>query len=184
MKEFEDAVARAAGRAGLPLDLARGAVTVPKERDRGDLSLPCFPFAKALGQPPPAIAARVAKAFEPDEWLVSAEAQGPFVNFRLNRKAFTERTLAAAGAEYGRSDEGAGKTIVIDYGSPNIAKPLLFHHLRSAVIGQALSNLFRWRGYAVVGLNYLGDVGTAFGKLMVGAEELGEPRTIDEFKRT
>jgi arginyl-tRNA synthetase len=184
MKEFEEAVARAAGKAGLPLDLARGAVTVPKERDRGDLSLPCFPFAKALGQPPPAIAARVAKAFEPDEWLVSAEAQGPFVNFRVNRKAFSERTLGAVGEGYGRSDEGAGKTIVIDYGSPNLAKPLLFHHLRSAVIGQALSNLFRWRGYRVVGLNYLGDVGTALGKLMVGIETSGEPKTIDEYKRT
>jgi len=184
VREFEEAVARAAEKAGLPLDIARGAVTVPKERDRGDLSLPCFPFAKSLGQPPPAIAVRVAKAFQPDEWLVSAEAQGPFVNFRVNRSAFAERTLRAAGEEYGRSEEGAGKTIVIDYGSPNIAKPLLFHHLRSAVIGQALSNLFRWRGYRVIGLNFLGDVGTAFGKLMVGIEERGEPKTIDDFKVT
>jgi len=184
VKEFEEAVARAAEKAGLPLETARSAVTVPKERDRGDLSLPCFPFAKALGQPPPAIAARVAKAFQPDEWLLSAEAQGPFVNFRVNRPAFTTRTLADVGPEYGRSGEGVGKTIVIDYGSPNLAKPLLFHHLRSAVIGQALSNLFRWRGYRVIGLNYLGDVGTALGKLMVGIEEHGEPKTIDDFKRT
>jgi arginyl-tRNA synthetase len=184
MKEFEEAVARAAERAGLPLDLARNAVTVPKERDRGDLSLPCFPFAKALGQPPPAIAARVAEAFEPGEWLLSAEAQGPFVNFRVNRQAFTGRTLPDIGPDYGSSTEGVGKTIVVDYGSPNIAKPLLFHHLRSAVIGQALCNLFRWRGYEVVGLNFLGDVGTAFGKLMVGIEEHGQPATIDDFKRT
>lgn len=184
MKEFEEAVARAAGKAGLPLEAARGAVTVPKERDRGDLSLPCFPFAKSLGQAPPVIAARVAKAFQPDEWLLSAEAQGPFVNFRVNRKPFTERTLSAIGADYGRAADGQGKTIVIDYGSPNIAKPLLFHHLRSAVIGQALSNLFRWRGYRVVGLNYLGDVGTALGKLMVGIEAQGEPKSIDDFKRT
>jgi len=184
VKEFEEAVARAAERAGLPLDAARSAVTVPKERDRADLSLPCFPFAKALGQPPPAIAARVAKAFRPDEWLLSAEAQGPFVNFRVNRASFTERTLHAIASEYAKSAEGAGKTIVIDYGSPNLAKPLLFHHLRSAVIGQALSNLFRWRGYRVIGLNYLGDVGTALGKLMVGIEEHGEPETIEDFKRT
>ena len=184
MKEFEEAVARAAENAGLPLDLARSAVTVPKERDRADLSLPCFPFAKSIGEPPPAIAARVAKACEPDEWLLSGEAQGPFVNFRVNRPAFTRRALAAVGAEYGSSTEGVGKTVVIDYGSPNIAKPLLFHHLRSAVIGQALANLFRWRGYRVIGLNFLGDVGTAFGKLMVGIEASGQPKTIDEFKRT
>ncbi len=184
MKEFEEAVARAAEKAGLPLETARSAVTVPKERDRGDLSLPCFPFAKALAEPPAAIAARVAKAFQPDAWLLSAEAQGPFVNFRVNRKPFTERALSAVGDGYGRADEGRGKTVVIDYGSPNLAKPLLFHHLRSAVIGQALSNLFRWRGYRVVGLNYLGDVGTALGKLMVGIEARGEPKTIDDFKRT
>jgi arginyl-tRNA synthetase len=182
VKEFEEAVARAAERAGLPLEAARAAVAVPKERDRADLSLPCFPFAKSLGQPPAAIAARVAKAFEADEWLVSAEAQGPFVNFRVNRKAFTEGVLA--GGLDGRSDEGSGRTVVIDYGSPNIAKPLLFHHLRSAVIGQSLCNLFRWRGYRVVGLNFLGDVGTAFGKLMVGIEASGEPGSIDDFKRT
>jgi len=184
VKEFEEAVARAAAKAGLDHDAAIAAVGVPKERGRGDLSLPCFPFAKALKEAPAAIAARVAASFEPDEWLLSAEAAGPFVNFRVDRAAFAGRTLRRIGEDYGRSDEGKGRTVVVDYGSPNIAKPLLFHHLRSAVIGQALCNLFRWRGYDVVGLNYLGDVGTAFGKLMVGIEELGEPTTVEAFSRT
>jgi arginyl-tRNA synthetase len=169
-----EAIARVAAAAGLPQDEAREAVTVPRERERADLTLPCFRWAKAQKRAPTEIAAGIAQAFEPSEWLESAEAVGPFVNFRLIRSVFTARTLEAIGDTFGSSSAGDGKTVVIDYGSPNIAKPLLFHHLRSAVIGQALCNIHRMCGYTVVGLNYLGDVGTAFGKLMVGIEEFGE----------
>jgi arginyl-tRNA synthetase len=171
---YKEAIADLAAAAGLPRDEALAAVTVPKERDRADLTLPCFRWAKALKQAPPALAAKVAEAFSPNEWLASAEAAGPFVNFRIDKASFLASTLGAIGDTYGQGDEGAGATVVIDYGSPNIAKPLLFHHLRSAAIGQALCNLHRARGYEVVGLNFLGDVGTAFGKLMVGIEAYGE----------
>ncbi|MHC4549571.1 MAG: arginine--tRNA ligase [Planctomycetota bacterium] len=184
MNEFQEAVVGVAVRAGLPEEEARRTVGVPKERERADLTLPCFAFARALKRAPQQIAKEVAEAFEPDQWLAAAEAVGPFVNFRVNRTAFAARTLGTIDESCGRSEEGAGKTIVIDYGSPNIAKPLLFHHLRSAVIGQALANLYRWRGYEVVGLNFVGDVGTAFGKLMVGIEELGEPDSVAAFNRT
>ncbi|MHC4819500.1 MAG: arginine--tRNA ligase, partial [Planctomycetota bacterium] len=139
---------------------------------------------KALKRAPQQIATDVADAFEPNEWLAAAEAIGPFVNFRVNRAAFARRTLSRIDEAYGRSDEGRGKTILVEYGSPNIAKPLLFHHLRSAAIGQALCNIFRWRGYDVVGMTFLGDTGTAFGRLLVGIEELGEPEDIETFSRT
>ena len=184
MNQFHDAAARIAEKAGVPFDAALKAIGIPRERDRADLALPCFPFAKALGKAPPAIAAEIAAAFEPGGLIASAEATGPFVNFRVDRARFASLLLEQVGPRFGRSDHGAGETVVIDYGSPNIAKPLLFHHLRSAVIGQALANLHRACGYEVVGLNYLGDVGTAFGKLMVGIEEFGAPDDIDAFKRT
>lgn len=183
MLEFKRAVARAAAAAGLPEAEALSAVTVPKERERADLTLPCFPFARSMRQAPPQIAAAVAAAFRADEWLVAAEVTGPFVNFRVNRATWGRRLLeriGREGAEYGGSEAGRGKCVVIDYGSPNIAKPLLFHHLRSAVIGQALCNLHRRLGWRVVGLNFLGDVGTAFGKLMVGIERSGAPKSADE----
>ena len=179
MRAFEEAAARIAEKAGVPFEDALRAIGVPRERDRADLALPCFPFAKKMGKAPPAIAAEIAAAFEPG-LLSSAEATGPFVNFRVDRARFAEAVLAGAELE----DLGERKTVVVDYGSPNIAKPLLFHHLRSAVIGQALVNIHRACGYEVVGLNYLGDVGTAFGKLMVGIEEFGEPETIEAFKKT
>ena len=143
MNEFHEAVARVAAKAGLPLEEARATVQVPRERERADLALPCFRWAKARGRAPNEIAAEVAAAFEPDEWLASAEAAGPFVNFRLDRAAFTRRAFDAVDGEFGRSDHGGGGKVVIDYGSPNMAKPLLCHHLRSAVIGQALCNLHR-----------------------------------------
>ena len=150
-------------------------VTIPKERDRADLTLPCF----RLGKPPHEIAQRVVEAFSEDDLLASAEAAGPFVNFRIQRAGFIASVLDGIDKNTGRSDEGAGQTVVIDYSSPNIAKPLQFHHLRSAVIGQALCNLLRWRGYEVVGVNFLGDVGTAFGKLMVGIDEFGPADDAD-----
>jgi arginyl-tRNA synthetase len=183
MKEFLEAVARAAETAGLPFGEALAHATVPKERDRADLSLPCFPFARAQKRAPPQIAAAVAKAFAPGDLLEAAEAAGPFVNFRVNRAEWTRRILgrvAREGADFGGSESGRGRTVVIDYGSPNIAKPLLFHHLRSSVIGQALCNLHRRLGWKVIGLNFLGDVGTAFGKLMAGIERHGEAKDAAE----
>ncbi len=180
MIEFKEAVADVAARAGLDRALALEAVSVPRERERADLSLPCF----RLGKPPHEVAKRIAAAFVPGGLLASAEAAGPFVNFRFERAAATRLILDAVGPAFGRTDLGRGKCVVIDYGSPNIAKPLLFHHLRSAVIGQALCRLHRFCGYEVVGLNYLGDVGTAFGKLMVGFQRFGEAHTAEALNET
>lgn len=182
MKEFLEAVARAAQAAGLPYAEALRQAGVPKERERADLSLACFPFAKAMRKAPPQIAELVVQSFRPDEHLESATAAGPFVNFRVRRDFWTSTVLGRIereGAAFGGSEEGAGRTVVIDYGSPNIAKPLLFHHLRSSVIGQALCHLHRSLGYKVIGLNFLGDVGTAFGKLMTGIETHGEAKDAD-----
>jgi len=183
VKEFREAVARIAESAGIPFEAALRVVGVPRERDRADLTLPCFPFAKTLGKKPPEIAAAIVDAFEPNEFIVTAEATGPFVNFRIDRATFAAQLLDAIGPDYGTCTDGTGESVVIDFGSPNIAKPLLFHHLRSAVIGQALVRLHRACGYETIGLNYLGDVGTAFGRLIVGIEEWGKPGDIDAFKK-
>ena len=184
MNEFQEAVARAAEAVGISYDDAIGKVGVPRERDRADLALPCFPFAKALGKSPPEVAAAIADAFVENDLLASAEATGPFVNFRIRRDTFARLLLDEIGPDFGMGDEGLGEKVVIDFGSPNIAKPLLFHHLRSAVIGMALVRLHRARGYEAIGLNFLGDLGTAFGRLIVGIEEWGEPTDIESFKKT
>jgi len=184
MDEFKRAVAEVARRAGLDFAQALETVQVPRERERADLTLPCFRFAKEAGEAPAKVAARVVAAFEAGGLLASAEAAGPFANFRVDRARFGAELLARVDADFGRSTRGEGRTVVVDYGSPNIAKPLLFHHLRSSAIGQALCNLHRFSGYEVVGLNFLGDVGTAFGKLMVGIERFGEARDADALNAT
>jgi arginyl-tRNA synthetase len=104
------------------------------------------------------------------------------VNFRLERGAFARAAVAevrAAGADFGRSDVGVGRTVVVDYSSPNIAKHLAVHHLRSTMLGQAIVNLSRAAGFTVVGVNHLGDWGTTFGKLLCAMERFGAAEGLD-----
>ncbi len=145
------------------------AVTAPPRPELGDFAIACFPAAKALGQAPPAIAARIVAEFAPTTELRAAVATGPFVNFRADRDA-AFRWLAAAtlGDEVRLTprEVGAGKTVCIDFSSPNISKHLAYHHIRSTVIGHALVKLHRALGYRTIGINHLGDWGTTHGMLM------------------
>lgn len=157
-----DAVAAAAGVS--PDELK---VEAPPRPDMGDLAVGCFAIAKAKKVAPPQAAKDIAAAFVPNEWLVSAEAAGPFVNFRANRSAVFQWTLDAAlrGALLPR-EHGKGQTICIDYGSPNISKHLAYHHIRGTTIGHALAQSYRALGYKVVGINFLGDWGTTHGMVI------------------
>jgi arginyl-tRNA synthetase len=148
----------------------------PADPAHGDLSFATFPLAKALKKAPPAIAAELARQVSvPGLEVVAA---GPYVNARFAPQPFTGEVLAQvreAGLSYGGGESGKGKTVVIDYSSPNIAKPIAFHHIRSTVIGHALANLHRAHGWRVEGINYLGDWGKQFGLVAVGFEEYGDP---------
>lgn len=181
LNPFAAAAARAVGDT-LALDPARFQVTAPPRPDLGDFAVGCFPAAKALGQPPPKLAAQVADAFTPGEYLVEARATGPFVNFRANREAayrfLFQATLEDNGVMLVPTDPGAGKTVCIDYSSPNISKHLAYHHIRSTVIGHALVNLYRAAGYRVVGINHLGDWGTTHGMLLAAYEKWGAPEPL------
>ncbi len=142
----------------------------------GDFSFATFPFAKAQRKAPPAIAAELAPGLSvPGLEIVAA---GPYVNARIQALPFTREVLddvRAAGPAWGGSRAGEGKTVVLDYSSPNIAKPIAFHHIRSTVIGSALANLHRAHGWNVQGINYLGDWGKQFGLVAVGFEAFGDP---------
>ena len=135
----------------------------------------CFPAAKAKKAPPPKLAAQVVEAFEPTELLAAAEAAGPFVNFRANREALYGRVIDAAlgSGPLIPTEIGAGKTVCIDFSSPNISKHLAYHHIRSTVIGNVLGNLYRAVGYRVVGINHLGDWGTTHGMLLAAYDKWG-----------
>jgi arginyl-tRNA synthetase len=147
-----------------------------------DLSVPLFALAKERGVNPAQLAGELAAAVPLAGTLFSAlSVTGGFLNFQLDATGFVRRLFedfARTGDGYGGSDEGAGQTIVIDYSSPNIAKPFSVGHLRSTVIGQAIYNLFVFRGYQVVGDNHIGDWGTQFGKLLVAYDRWADPAAV------
>jgi arginyl-tRNA synthetase len=156
------AVAAATGVA--PEDLK---VEAPPRAEMGDLAVGCFAIAKATKQNPAEVARQVAAAFTPSDLLASAQAAGPFVNFRANRSAVL-RWLVDATLTQSLLPRtyGQGKTICIDYGSPNISKHLAYHHIRGTTIGHALAQSLRALGYRVVGINYIGDWGTTHGMVL------------------
>jgi arginyl-tRNA synthetase len=156
--------------------------SAPPRAELGDYAVGCFPAARRLGQPPPAIAARVAGAFAAGPWLAAAAATGPFVNFRADRAAafrwIAEATLGPEVRLVPR-EVGAGKTVCIDYSSPNISKHLAYHHIRSTMIGHALAELHRALGYRVIGINHLGDWGTTHGMLLAAYARWGVAGELD-----
>jgi len=148
----------------------------PPSPDMGDYGLPCFALSKRLHKAPDAIAAELQEKLAPPEGVREVRAAGPYLNFFVERPAMTARVLGLVrgmGPAYGADNQGEGRTIVIDYGSPNIAKHLGIHHLPSAVIGRALYRIYGKLGYRCVGINFLGDWGTSFGRLIAAVERYG-----------
>ena len=145
-------------------------IEIPPDTTLGDYALPCFFLAKVLRNSPVKIAESLKARFITDEIIEECSAVGGYLNFKVNRKAFTKDLLTEIeekGDRYGAQSIGAGKTVCIDYSSINIAKPFHIGHLSTTVIGSALCKIFRFLGYKVVGINHLGDYGTQFGKLIV-----------------
>jgi arginyl-tRNA synthetase len=148
----------------------------PKNREHGDAALACFQLAKLRGVAPPAMAVEVVAALRPDDLLESAQAAGPFVNFRFRREALARAAVEGAlrgEPPFGRAPP-TGESIVIDFSSPNIAKPFHMGHLRSTVIGAALGRIHRHLGHTVHGVNHLGDWGMPFAKMMTAFMRWGD----------
>ncbi|QWL83979.1 Arginyl-tRNA synthetase [Streptococcus sp. ZB199] len=130
----------------------------PKSSDLGDIAFPAFSLAKVERKAPQAIAADIAEKIDQSAFE-KVVATGPYVNFFLDKSKISDQVIKSvieAGADYGQQDEGHGQNITIDLSSPNIAKPFSVGHLRSTVIGDALSNIFRKMGYNTIKINHLG----------------------------
>ena len=155
----------------------------PKDQKNGDYAFPCFRLAKELRKAPAIIANDIQEKIEIDkEEIEKVEVVGGYLNFYINKNAITKEVLEKVelDEEYGKSKIGEGKNIIIDYSSPNIAKPFHIGHLRSTVIGGALYKIYKHLGYNVTGINHLGDYGTQFGKLIEGYKLWGEEYNIEE----
>lgn len=161
----------------LPEDAAslEGQLRVP-EAGRGDIALPCFDLARRASLKPPEVARKLAEALAGDPEWASVDAVGPYINVRIKVAPLAHAVVQAARSpSFTHGDSGEGKTVVIDFSSPNIAKPLAFHHIRSTVIGAAVGRLHAALGWRVVGINYLGDWGKQFGLLATGFQRFGDP---------
>ncbi len=148
-------------------------IEVPPDTTLGDFAFPCFKLAKTLKKAPPAIAEELKAQLTTDEVISQINVVGGYLNFFVNKIAFIQSVMEEAiqkGEDFGRSNIGEGKTVVIDYSSPNIAKPFHIGHLRTTVIGGALYKIYEFLGYHVVGINHLGDWGMGVSKTIAGYE--------------
>lgn len=158
-------------------DTAVAALLMPPAKGvAADLALPCFQLAKAKGVPPPVMATELAGVLTAAGLGVQAVAAGPFCNLTFTTAGVAAAllpTLAKDGKAALRSSVGSAKTVCIDFSSPNIAKHLAFHHIRSTMIGNALAHCYAAAGWSVKRINFLGDWGTAFGRLIAGWKREG-----------
>lgn len=155
-------------------------IEIPKDRALGDFAMPCFGLAKKMHQNPSTIASNILEKMDKSNFD-NIEIKNGYINFFLNKRKTVENIINSVLNEkdkYANSDIGNGKNIVIDYSAPNIAKPFGVGHLRSTVIGNAIKNIYKKLGYNVIGINYLGDCGTQFGKLIYAYETWGNPEEV------
>ena len=158
-------------------------IEVPKDSSMGDFAFPCFRLAKELKKSPQVIAEEIKEKIDiSNSEIEKIEIAGGYLNFYIKKEILVKEVIEEINIRqnYGESEIGKGKNIVIDYSAPNIAKPFHIGHLRSTVIGGALYNIYKYLGYNTIGINYLGDYGTQFGKLIEGYKLWGTEYEIDK----
>lgn len=158
-------------------------IEIPPKSDMGDYAFPCFKLAKVLKKSPVMIATEIREKISPDEYIEKIEDKAGYLNFYINNEQLVKEVLSEINTEkenFGKSNEGNGKNIVIDYSSPNIAKPFHIGHLRTTLIGNALYKVYKYLGYNTIGVNHLGDYGTQFGKMIEAYKMWGTEYDLTE----
>ncbi|MGL5379227.1 arginine--tRNA ligase [Clostridium sp.] len=158
-------------------------IEVPANTEMGDYAFPCFKLAKELRKAPPIIAKEIAESLPQVEFLAQVETVNAYINFFVNKEILVKDvmdTILKAKEGYGLAKEQDKGNVVIDYSSPNIAKPFHVGHLRSTVIGHSLYRIFEALGYKCEGVNHLGDWGTQFGKLIVAYKNYSSKEAVEE----
>ncbi len=175
-----EAVAKCFPGADVSAETLSGMLETPPDPAMGDFALPCFKLSKSLHKAPPMISDALAAEIS-SPMLERVESVKGYLNFFVNSAAYARNVVETAiseGASYGGSKEGAGRSIVIDYSSINIAKRFHIGHLSTTMIGNALYNMYKFLGYTVVGVNHLGDWGTQFGKMIAAYKRWGDEETV------
>lgn len=185
MTNFKNIIAKQiADATKMDVNEIEGYIEMPPNEEMGDYSFPCFKLAKTLKKAPQMIAEELKATLKIESNMIARiEVISGYLNFFINNEELTKTVLEEVNAKkeaYGTSSVGNGKKIVIDYSSPNIAKPFHIGHLRSTVIGNSLYNIHKFLGYECTGINHLGDYGTQFGKLIEGYKRWGAEYNIEE----
>ena len=166
----------------LTLEEITALIEVPPNKDMGDFAFPCFKLAKVFRKAPNMIAAELSEKIEAKGVISNVTPLGGYINFFVNKSQLAEtviKDVLTKKEKYGHSDLGKDKTIVIDFSSPNIAKPFHIGHIRTTVIGNALYKIYDSQGYNTVRINHLGDYGTQFGKLIVAFKLWGNKEAVE-----
>lgn len=173
----------------LTVDEISSLIEIPPKPELGDFAFPCFRLAKTMHKAPQMIASDIKESIGKVDFIDEIKVVGAYLNFFINKNIFVKTILDSAIKEdFGASKEGEGKTICIDYSSPNVAKNFHIGHLRTTIIGNSLYKIYSKLGYHVERINHLGDWGTQFGKLIVaykkwGSEEEIKSKGIEELMR-
>ena len=165
----------------LSVDDVVALMETPPKPEMGDYAFPCFTLAKTFRKAPNMIAEELVGKIQTGDRIAEAKAIGPYLNFFVGKGSFVGETLAqvlAQGANYGRQSLGQGKTVAIDFSSPNIAKPFTIAHLRTTAIGNALCRLYEALGWQVAGINYMGDWGAPHGMNIAAYKQWGDEETV------
>ena len=185
MIDFKDKIAEEISKVlELTKEELKEYIEIPKDTKMGDYALPCFKLAKEMKKSPVIIANEIKEKIEmPNKYISKIEAVNGFLNIFINNEILIENVLDEMESKkenYGSSNIGNGKNIIVEYSSPNIAKPFHVGHLRTTVIGRALYNMYKFLGYNTIGINHLGDWGTQFGKLIEGYKRFGNEYDLEE----
>ncbi|NLM19875.1 MAG: arginine--tRNA ligase [Clostridiaceae bacterium] len=173
MFDFRLAVAEIiANRTELEIDVISTLIEIPPQEDMGDYAFPCFRLAKELKKNPAQIASEISEDLNQNspQWLKKTKAVGPYLNFYLERGYYASvvlKTILSELNSYGESQIGQQRNVIVEYSSPNIAKPFHVGHAYTTILGQAIANIFSALGFNVIRMNHLGDYGTQFGKLII-----------------
>jgi len=183
MVNFKEEIAKliAENVEGLSVEEIQGMIEVPQDKKMGDYAFPCFKLAKTLRKAPPLIAMGIAKGIESAEIFEKVEQVNAYVNMFVSKEALVKDVVGEVltkGVDFGKSNVGEGKPVIVEFSSPNIAKPFHIGHIRSTVIGNSINKIYDAMGYDVIRINHLGDYGTQFGKMICAYRHWGNKEDV------
>ena len=183
MLNFKEEIAKLIAQQveGLELAEIQEMIEIPQDSKMGDYAFPCFKLAKTLRKAPPLIAKGIAEAIAEAEMFEKVEQENAYVNMFISKEAFVKVTMEEVmtkGDDFGKTNIGENKPVIVEYSSPNIAKPFHIGHIRSTVIGNSLYKIYDAMGYDVIRINHLGDYGTQFGKMICAYRHWGNKEDV------